>query len=253
VPLIDKNSQSYARVHYQLGLIFDMKENPQRCDFYRKSEQLAKGKFNDIHLSSQLGLITVCDQDNQDIGVKLGRLFALLKSYSDSDDLKSVAHIHNNIGLLYASIGQRALAAEQYEKTYELGLSIYEGKNQLNILISIITAHSGSGDYDKAKLMIEELGRRNLSVNTPLSHSLLYFAQSRQAYRTNDYESLRISLRKWDVFLEQISYQTMHLLYDWYSAALCLHDENRACVGDFLQKQNNTSLAMPVSLSKQVF
>jgi diguanylate cyclase (GGDEF)-like protein len=252
-PLIDKNSQSYARVHYQLGLIFDMKEKPQRCDFYRKSEQLAKGKFNDIHLSSQLGLITVCDQDNQDIGVKLGRLFALLKSYSDSDDLKSVAHIHNNIGLLYASIGQRALAAEQYEKTYELGLSIYEGKNQLNILISIITAYSGSGDYDKAKLMIEELGRRNLSVNTPLSHSLLHFAQSRQAYRTNDYESLRISLRKWDVFLEQISYQTMHLLYDWYSAALCLHDENRACVGDFLQKQNNTSLAMPVSLSKHLY
>jgi diguanylate cyclase (GGDEF)-like protein len=251
-PLIDKLSESYASVHYQLGFIFDMQEKPEKCDYYSQSEQLAKGKFNDIHLSSQLGLITVCDQENQDIGVKLGRLFVLLQSYSDSDDLKSIAHIHNNIGLLYAFIGQRALAAEQYEKAYELGLNVYEEKNQLAPLISIITAYTGSGDYQKARLMIEELGKRNLKVNTPLTNSWYHYARSRQAYRTNDYESLRNSLRNWDVFLKQISPQTMHILYEWYVAALCLHDEDRACVSDFLQKQNNTSLAMPASLSKHL-
>ena len=138
-------------------------------DQARQSEQLAIGKFNDIHLSSQLGLITVCDQDKQDIGVKLGRLFALLKSYSDSTDLESLAHIHNNIGLLYSSIGQRALAAEQYEKTYEIGLKVYEEKNQLAPLISLITAYTGSGDYENSNLMIDELGRRNLKVNTILA------------------------------------------------------------------------------------
>jgi diguanylate cyclase (GGDEF)-like protein len=249
-PVMDRNSQSYASVHYQLGFIFDVQENPEQCDYYRKSEQLAEGKFSDIYLSSQLGLITVCDQDKQDIGIKLGRLFALLKSYSDGDDLKSLAHIHNNIGLLYASIGQRALAAEQYEKTYELGLNVYEEKNQVAPLISLITSYTGSGDYDKAKLMIEELGRRNLKVNTPLTNSWYHFAQSRQAYRTSDYESLRKSLRSWNVFLEQISNQTMQILSEWYTAALCLHDEDRACVSDFLQRQNDTSLAMPASLSK---
>ncbi|MFB1034046.1 MAG: hypothetical protein QMC38_01725, partial [Sinobacterium sp.] len=56
-PLMDKNSESYAKVHYQLGFIFDVQEKPGKCDFYRKSEQLAKNKFNDIYLSSQLGLI----------------------------------------------------------------------------------------------------------------------------------------------------------------------------------------------------
>jgi diguanylate cyclase (GGDEF)-like protein len=249
-PLMDKNSRSYASVHYQIGFLFDVQEKPEKCDFYRRSEKLSKGKFNDIHLSSQLGLITVCGQDKQDIGVKLGRLFALLKLSSDVNDLKSVAHIHNNIGLLYASIGQRALAAEQYEKTYELGLKVYEEKNQLAPLISLITSYTGSGDYGKAKLMIEELGRRNLKVNTPLTNSWYHFAKSRQAYRINDYESLRDSLRSWNVFLKQISNQTMHMLYEWYVAALCLHDEDRACVSDFLQRQNNASLAMPRSLSK---
>jgi diguanylate cyclase (GGDEF)-like protein len=251
--VMDKSSQSYASIHYQLGYIFDTQEKPEKCDYYRQSEQLAKGKFKDIYLSSQLGLITVCDQDKQDIGVKLGRLFALLKSYSDVDDQMSLAHIHNNIGLLYASLGQRALAAEQYAKTYELGLNVYEEKNQLAPLISLITSYTGSGDYENAELMIEELGRRNLKVNTPLTNSWYHFAQSRQAYRTNDYDSLRKSLRSWDVFLKQISNHTMQFLHQWYSAALCLHDEDRTCVNAFLQRQNDTSLAMPASLSKHIY
>ena len=251
-PVMDKNSQSFASVHYQLGYIFDVQEKPEKCNFYRQSEQLSKGKFGDVYLSSQLGLITVCDQDKQDVGIKLGRLFTLLESYSKGGDLKSLAHIHNNIGLLFSSMGQRALAAEQYQKSYELGLNVYEEKNQLAPLISIITAYTGSGDYENAKLMIEELGRRNLIVNTPLTNSWYHFAQSRHAYRTNDYESLRKSLRSWDVFLKQISHSTMHILYEWYVAALCLNDEDRSCVSNFLQKQNNVNLAMPARLSKHL-
>jgi len=252
-PAMDKNSESYAGVHYQLGFIFDVQEKPEKCDFYSKSEQLAKDKFDDIYLSSQLGLITVCGKNGDDVGVKLGRLFALIKYYSLQDDQKALAHIHNNIGLLYGSIGQRALAAEQYEKSYEIGLKVYEEKNQLAPLISLITAYTGSGDYENANLMIDELGRRNLTVNTPLSNSWYHFAQSRQAYRTGDYESLRKSLRRWGVFLEQISDQTMQMLYQWYVAALCLHDEDRTCVSDFVQRQNNTSLATPSRLSKHLY
>ena len=69
--------------------------------------------------------------------------------------------------------------------------------------------------------MIEELAKRNLKVNTPLSNSLFHFAQSRHAYRTDDYESLRKSLRSWDVFLKQTSHKTINLLYDWYATSLC--------------------------------
>ena len=251
-PAMEKNSQSYAKVHYQLGFIFDLQEKPERCDFYRKSERLAKDKFNDIYLSSQLGLITACGNvDN--VGVKLGRLFSLLKFNLLKDDQKALAHIHNNIGLLYSSIGQRSLAADEYQKSYQIGLKVYEEKHQLNTLISIITAHSGSGDYEKAKLMIEELGKRNLIVNTPLSNNFFHFAQSRQAYRTNDYESLRKSLRSWDVFLKQTSNQPMQMMYEWYAGAICLYDEDRACVNDFLQKQNDPASVMPARLSKHLY
>mgnify|MGYP000731213792 CR=1 FL=1 len=251
-PNMDKTSQSYASAHYQLGYIFDVQEKPERCGYYHQAESLAKGRFNDVHLSAQLGLITVCNQDNPDIGAKLGRLFSLLQFYADSGDLMSLAHIHNNIGLFYASIGQRALAAEQYQKTYELGLKVYEEKNQLAPLISLITSYTGSGDFENANLMIEELRLQNLKVNTPLSNSWYHFAKSRQSYRTNDYEGLRKSLRSWDVFLKQISRQTMHILYEWYVTALCVHDEDRQCVEAFLQRQHDSNLAMPASLSKHL-
>ena len=251
-PLIDKNSQSYASVNYQLGFIFDVQEKPQKCDYYRTSERLAKDKFSDIYLSSQLGLITVCDQDKQNISVKLGRMFALLKFYSDGNDIKSLAHIHNNIGLLYGSLGQRALAAEQYKKTYELGLKVYEEKNQLAPLLSLITSYSGSGDYENEKLMIDELGKRNLEINTPLTNSWYHFARSRQAQRTDNYESLRKSLRSWNVFLKQTSNNTMQTLFEWYVAALCLHDKDRKCVVDFLDKQNNSVSTMSNILSKNI-
>ncbi len=249
---VDKNSQSYASIHYQLGFIFDVQEKPIKCDYYNQSKQLSKDKFSDIYLSSQLGLITVCDQDKQDIGIKLGRLLSLLQSYAGGNDLKSLAHIHNNIGLFYASIGQRALAAEQYEKTYLLGLDIYEEKNQLAPLYSLITAYTGSGEYEKAKLMIAELGKRNLKINTPLTNSWYHFAESRQAIRTNNYDILRKSLRSWNVFLKQTSNNTMQLLYEWYVVELCLYEKDKACVTRFLQKQNDTQSAMPASLSKHL-
>jgi len=250
-PLMDKNSQSNANVHYQLGFIFDVQEKPEKCDFYRKSEQLAKDRFSDIYLSAHLGLITVCGKNDDNIGVKLASLFVLLKLYSLQDDQKALALIHHNIGLLYSSIGQKSLALDQHEKSYKIGLKVYEKKNQLNTLISLINAYSGSGDYEKAKMMIDVLGNRNLIVNTPLSNSLFHFAQSRQAYRTNDYDSLRNSMRMWDVFLKQTSNQTMEMIYEWYAAALCLNDEDRACVHDFLQKQDAS--AMPASLSKHLY
>ena len=249
---VDKNSQSYASIHYQLGFIFDVQEKPIKCDYYNQSKQLSKDKFSDIYLSSQLGLITVCDQDKQDIGIKLGRLLSLLQSYAGGNDLKSLAHIHNNIGLFYASIGQRALAAEQYEKTYLLGLDVYEEKNQLAPLYSLITAYTGSGEYEKAKLMIAELGKRNLKINTPLTNSWYHFAESRQAIRTNNYDILRKSLRSWNVFLKQTSNNTMQLLYEWYVVELCLYEKDKACVTRFLQKQNDTQSAMPASLSKHL-
>lgn len=250
--IIDTSSRYYANLTYQLGFILDVNSDPASCNFYRQSKQLSKDKFNDIHLSSELGLITVCDQENQKIGLKLGRLFTLLKHYTEIDDVASIAHIHNNIGLLYSSIGQMGLAAEQYEKSYRLGLDVYEAKNALAPIISVISAYTGSGDLDKAALMIEELRLGNLKVNTPLTNNWYHYAQSRHFYRTGDYESMRKSMASWQVFLKQTSNQTLIRLHEWYQAALCLNDKDKVCVQAFLIGLEDENVNFPTRISKHI-
>jgi diguanylate cyclase (GGDEF)-like protein len=232
-PALVQDSHSTASANYQIGFILDVQENPQRCEYYRLAEQLAKERFDDIYLSAQLGQITVCDNESEGISKKLGRLYALLEEFTDKKDQAAITYIHNNIGLLYGSIGQNALAAEQYEKSYLLGLNVYEGKNQVAPLISVISAHMGSGDFDKAKSMIERLRKANLQVNTPLSNIWLHYAEARYSYQTADYKGLRNSLRKWRVFEAQVSNEQLAGFYRWYKAALCLYEQDKICVEQY--------------------
>jgi diguanylate cyclase (GGDEF)-like protein len=234
-----KNSQEYASAIYQIGFIYDVEEDSRRCDYYSQAQELAKGRFNDIYLSAQLGQITMCDVHSEDNSIKLGRLYALLEEFSLGGDKAAIAHIHNNIGLLYGSIGQHVLAAEQYEKSYEMGLGVYEKNNLLSTLISAITSHLASGNFADAKRDIEEFKLTNKEVNTPLTNVWLHFAESSYNYRTGDFAALKNSLLRWQVFLPEVSNSQLLGLYRWHSAALCLHDKDEACLKTFLQQEEN--------------
>lgn len=249
-PLMEKQSRSYASIVYQIGFILDVQEDGAQCSYYKQAQSLSHNKFNDINLSAQLGQITVCDQEGQDMSVKLGRLYTLLEQFMLKGDDASVAHIHNNIGLLYGDIGQNVLAAEQYEKSYEIGLKVYEPKNQVAPLISVISAHMGSGDFAKANKMIEELAKANLIINTPLTNSWLHYAQSRYFYQLGDYELMRNSMWKWAVYLPLVSNKQMDALYQWYAAALCVVDKDKKCVMDYLQLRALEDIKNPSRLSK---
>ena len=246
---VDTSSRAYASATYQIGFVFDVQELPQRCDYYRKAEKLAKDRFNDIHLSAQLGQITVCNNAGSDIGKKLGRLFTLLEESTNKKDKQAIAHIHNNIGLLYGGIGQNALAADAYEKAYLIGLEVYEKKNKIAPLISLISAYMGTGNFEKANEMIEQLRLANLEVNTPLSNIWLQFAKARYFYLTGNFEGLRASLWKWKVFKKEVSSKQMDGLYAFYSAAMCLHDEDEACLRAYLESVGNDDSGRKTGLS----
>ena len=232
----DRTSAAYASAIYQIGFIHDVMEEGVRCDYYAQAEALAKDKFNDVHLSSQLGQITVCG-DNQDDGIKLGQLYSLLESYSQKGDKAAIAHIHNNIGLVYGKLGQHVLAAEQYYKSYEMGLDEYTGTNLLATLISAIVSQFASGDYDAARRTIEEFKTTNLKVNTPLTNIWLHYAEAGLYYRVEDFDGLRDSLAKWKVFLPEVSDYQYKGFHRWYSAKLCLHERDRACLEEYLEAE----------------
>ncbi len=241
----DTSTEYYAAAVYQLGFIFDIQENAKRCDYYEQAKELSENRFDDVQLSAQLGLITVCNSNN-DEAIKLGSLYSLLESYSNKADKAAIAHIHNNIGLLYGSLGQHVLAAEQYQKSYEMGLGTYTGNNQLATLISVISSHIGSGNFEAVKTTIEEFKRVNQQINTPLTNVWLHFAESGYHYRLGNFEELKNSLARWKIYLAEIDSQTYSTLYDWYHAAYCLSEKDKECVLNFLAAQeernaNNTN------------
>jgi diguanylate cyclase (GGDEF)-like protein len=238
---ISHSSIAYASATYQIGFILDVQEDDERCNYYQKAEQLSKDKFDDIYLSAQLGQITVCNGGEGNDGIKLGRLYALLELYLGKGDKQAIAHIHNNIGLLYGALGQHVLAAEQYQKSYEMGLGVYEGSNLLATLISAITSHMASGDFEAAKQAIDVFRQTNLDVNTPLTNNWLHFAEAGYYYRTKNFSELKDSLTRWEVYLEQSSSQTFKGFYRWYTAALCLDKGDKPCLLKFLEAEELSS------------
>ena len=237
---VEKSTLYYASALYQLGFIYDVRGDDKRCEYYQRAQSIAEDKFTDVHLSASLGLITECE-GNEDEGVRLGKLFTLLERYSVAEDPGAVAHIHNNIGLLFGSLGQHVLAAEQYIKAHEIGLEVYTGSNQLAVLISAITSLMASGNFDQAKETIHEFRRINLSVNTSLSNFWLLFAEAGYFYRTAQYDQLRDSIEQWQIMKEDVNSVTYRNLFRWYAAVLCLADEDTECLQTFLNEEAQTS------------
>ncbi|GAC14281.1 GGDEF domain-containing protein [Aliiglaciecola lipolytica] len=237
---VDEQLEYFASATYQLGFIYDVQENLERCTLYKRAEKLAENKYKDISLSAQLGLITVCNAD-VDEGVKLGKMYALLEKYALQNDQAALAHIHNNIGLLYGSLGQQVLAAEQFQKSYELGLNHYTSSNLLATLISVISSHMAAGDFEKAEQAIQEFKKVNSSVDTALSNVWLYFAEAGFHYRTGNIEQLRNSLAKWKIYLDEMNSSTYSSLYRWYSAVVCYAEQDAICLRQFLAEEENTS------------
>lgn len=235
-----QSHEYFAEATYQLGFINDVQESPERCEWYQKAFSLAQNKFTDVSLSAQLGLITMCEAQN-DEGIKLGKMYELVEQYSSSDDLAALAHIHNNIGLLYAELGQHALAAEQYQKSYELGLQTYTSSNLLATLISVISSNMASGDFDQAAKTIEEFKKVNESVNTPISNVWLHLSEAGYHYRIGNMEQLSRSLAKWKVYSSEINSQIYTGLFRWYSAVLCLANEDHQCLIAFLDEEDKAS------------
>ena len=135
---IDESSYAFASAIYQIGFSYDARENPARCKYYQQAQELSSPeRHSDIFTSSSLGLINYCSETTSP-EIRLGKMFGVLKRYSNDGSPGELAHIHNAIGLLYGDLEQHALAAEQYLKAHEMGLLVYEGSNKVSILISAI-------------------------------------------------------------------------------------------------------------------
>ena len=238
---IDQSSYAFASAIYQIGFSYDARENPARCKYYQQAQDLSSPeRHSDIFTSSSLGLISYCSESASP-EVRLGKMFGVLKRYSNNGSPGELAQIHNSIGLLYGSLEQHALAAEQYLKAHEMGLLVYKGSNKVSIIISAIVSLLSSGQIDRAYQSILELGVLNNEVDTPLSNFLYQYALSIYYRKTNNYNKLTLTLPDLETATSNISSSLGKKLVSWHQTELCLHNDDLDCVKQYLESIGATN------------
>ncbi|WP_395340540.1 GGDEF domain-containing protein [Ningiella sp. W23] len=234
---IDKSTEYYANAIYQIGFTYDVQERSERCEYYLQALERSRGKFADIEMSASLGLINYCPSSGYSTDSKrLAAFFELVEQFAGSDDRRTLAHIHNNIGLFFGEREQHVLAAEQFLKAHEIGTDVYEGSNRLSILISAISSLIASGQYDRTKEALDEFKRINKDVSTQLTNFWYYYAKSGYHYRVNEMNELAETLPSFKSSMPSNN-DLYEGLYRWYSAVLCVHRNDLACVREFVETE----------------
>lgn len=239
---------AYRYALFQMGYILETHGQIGNCEYYQKAMKESEKAKDDVFLSAKLSLITECE--DIDVSQTLGVLYNMVDEYSRLGDLALLAHVHHNIAVLYGNIGQYALAAEQYEKVYELGKSVYEKKNHIPPLTSMLTSYSGSGDFESMAVALERLREVNAEVNTPWSNVMLQLQLSRYHWRTRDLSKLKDSLKTWSVFLSEVDNPQLYEVYLWFSTYLCIYEQHRECVQAFVSSQQSKDVPLWIQNKK---
>lgn len=226
----------YASSVYQKGFIYDVQEDQKRCDYYSQAQVLSQDKHDDISLSAELALMTYCEAEISE-GEKLGRLYQLLEKYSFRGDQPTVAHIHNQIGLLYGRIGQHVLAAEQFWKTYELGFDHYEGANKYASLISVFTSLIASSQFEEAQKVINLLNSARQEGHGNLVHAWYFYALGRYHQSLQNGAELKQVVENWEAYFDGMETSIYAGMKRWFETEVCIYETNLACLGRFVAEE----------------
>ncbi|GGD68593.1 hypothetical protein GCM10011357_24570 [Lacimicrobium alkaliphilum] len=235
---VEKNSdENHAYALFLAGVVTSPDKKQQRCDYFRRAEREAlRVRSESIHLGAQLELTSFCDIGDDKIEQSLSTLYMLLEKYSGAENKATRSDIFNNIGNLYRLLGQNELAAEQYYKSYQMSLGIYEGETLMLPLFNAAKSYLNSAQIERTEEIMPELIRKNIDINTPLSNAWLNQAQAYLAEKQSDWQGLEESLLRWSVFLPALSMPEMEKEYRRLHARLCLQQGDLNCVSTYLDK-----------------
>ena len=172
-------------------------------------------------------------------------MFNVLDRYSDKGSPGELAHIRNSIGLVYGSLGQHALAAEQYIIAHELGLQVYKGSNKVSILISAIVSLAASGQTDEAYKRILELGQLNQEIGNSYTNFLYQYSLQLYYRKQRDFNKLSYYLPQFKNALSEVSNSFYQSLYEWHATELCLFKNDIPCVENYLNSMKENESIIP--------
>ncbi|MFW8589331.1 diguanylate cyclase domain-containing protein [Glaciecola sp. 2405UD65-10] len=234
----DRNARYYLAAIYQYGFVYDVQENPERCNYYMLAKDSAVDKYLDIKTSASLNYELVC---NRDPSVRLANIYQLLEDVTRTGDKAALAHAHNTVGMYYADMRHHNLAAEQYMKALEYARDVYTDENRLTIQASALTVLMASYKMNAAEEVLNEFIEINKNVNTVQTNFLQYYLEAGFYIRTGDYAKLEQTIEKWNAIKSNFNDTIAQGLFSWYAAELCLYSQDNECLQDFLVQEKEAS------------
>lgn len=234
----DRSARYYLAAIYQYGFIYDVRNSDERCNYYLLAKDSAADQFLDIKTSASLNYATNCIDDRDE---QHGAMYELLEHIARSGDKAALAHAYNTIGLFYGEKGHHYLAADQYLKASEIARDIYTNENRLTILTSAMTVLMAANDLERAKTVLDEFIELNKSVNTVQTNFLQYYSSAGFYIRTKEYDKLAQVISKWETIKHHYNDSIAQGLFNWYRAELCLVNQDRDCIVEFLQQEAEAS------------
>lgn len=238
---VDRESHYYASAIYQYGFIYDVQGAQEKCTYYGLAEDLSSESFIDVKTSATLALLTECSHDKSEVDELLIKIFDLLQKVTVSGDLAAMAHAHNRVGLYYSKLGLHSLAQAQYLLAVEKAEKIYTDENKLAILVSAFSAAMSSHNIEDAEQILEDFIALNKNVNTVQTNFLQYLSEAKFYANQSNQQKLEATLVNW----RRIKDKTQSVAYAgflrWFEAELCLIKEDRACLQNFIEIEENES------------
>ncbi|MDT0594614.1 diguanylate cyclase domain-containing protein [Glaciecola petra] len=238
---VDRESHYYASAIYQYGFIYDVQGVDDKCTYYGLAEDLSSESYIDVKTSATLALLTECSHGKSEVDELLIKIFDLLEKVTVSGDQAAMAHAHNRVGLYYSKIGLHSLAQAQYLLAVEKAESIYTDENKLAILVSAFSAAMSSHNIEDAEQILERFIALNQNVNTVQTNFLQYLSEAKFFAIQNNSEKLEATLVNWRAIKDQTQSVVYAGFLRWFEAELCLLNQDKACLQDFIQIEENES------------
>ncbi len=251
--------ESYASALFLYGHQLQINENisgydildegsPTFCRYYSEAIVLSEDKYVEVYVRTTLESIIHCESDVSNTEENLATLYLMLEKYPASQNTKLAYHIRASMGLFFSRLGQNDLAAEQHEFAHSLVQDLPDTESKMTPLYNVISSHLWARNLDVVESKLREYEKANLAINTPLTNADMFHLKSAYFNSIGDYEALKLSLLKWQVFLPDVSDSAMHDAYKLYEMSLCYNENNLPCL-ERLLKELTTKRSVDSSLS----
>lgn len=238
-PNANRSAQYYLSAIFQLGFVYDNEEDPTRCKYYELAKDASDGLYTDVHLSANLGYVSECMSKR--MNERFFAIFELLDFITKVGEPAAIAHAHNRIGYLYANVGRTNLAAKQYMKGFNVARDVYTDFNLLTLLSNAIINFISSEQYDEARSALDIYIEINKTVESHIAKVREFLLLSNYYLRTNDYINLKNVLEQWRELDAKTSNYFYNRMFAVYSAQMCIYNNDRQCVADFMEVEAQTS------------